>query len=214
MGLRHGSLPFVTRSRAPSRRDAARTDGARHEASTLSPHPRPSRPRPQPARAVAETAASLAAPAPASGGSRPFTRAPPRPSKDQLSSRQNTYCWGAEAGARVKGRGRLSRRPELQGTRPSRPRPWQAVAVAETAEGAGRVSRLRDERLSVPCASRREGARDRSRTPGRPKRPHGTSRFLSAPPRLRFALSAAWRTFLLNSPGVALLAGREGRRNR
>src|ERR1700742_3848547 len=28
--------------------------------------------------------------------------------------------------------------PEAKGTRPSRPRPWQAVAVAETAEGAGR----------------------------------------------------------------------------
>ncbi len=33
-----------------------------------------------------------------------------------------------------------------KGTWPSRPRPWQAVAVAETAGGAGRVMRLRVER--------------------------------------------------------------------
>jgi len=36
--------------------------------------------------------------------------------------------------------------PDGQGTRPSRPRPWQAVAVAETAGGAGSGSGLRDER--------------------------------------------------------------------
>src|SRR6185437_4739630 len=43
----------------------------------------------------------------------------------------------------------------VKGTRPSRPRPGQAVAVAETAGGAGRVLKLRVERPGA-CVSGHE----------------------------------------------------------
>src|SRR5258707_340392 len=59
-----------------------------------------------------------------------------------------------------------------KGTRPSRPRPWQAVAVAQTAEGAGEVRETFEGAQETPGTS----APDRSGREPSPSGPAAASR--------------------------------------
>ena len=77
-----------------------------------------------------------------------------------------------------KGCGPLKRAPG-EGTRPSRPRPWQAVAVAETAGGAGEWRGTEVAGGDGRCDGRAHGIRRRSpASSGRCRERHASSRLL------------------------------------
>src|SRR6201996_1402856 len=94
----------------------------------------------------------------------------------------------------------LSCRPELKGTRPSRPRPWQAVAVAETAgheSGGGSVTGAPRTLAEV---SPRHGDVGKSRVPPVFHNDHPGE----------FALIVAIRRKVRTHPSPDLTLGRDG----
>src|SRR6185437_3946735 len=77
----------------------------------------------------------------------------------------------ARGSARLRGRAELAPGAERDG--PSRPRPGQAVAVAETAGGAGRALKVRVERRGA-CAFAHEVRVSRDEESGNVTDPHGS----------------------------------------